>query len=523
MNRKVKSLIFLSIGIVCGALLIVAVNYGVHKTSSDEYCMSCHYHKDHDKAWKQSVHHLNASGTKVGCTDCHLPMEGTFGYYTAKVSSGVKDLWSYYFKFGYSFFEKKEESPTHSGSFLKSVLATNDSLFAINKHTGDLEYARNIVHNSSCVSCHHNLFPEGISDEGVKAHLYYDNNSGKMAELHCINCHLDAGHHNPSYSHAQNLQVEKPSMDTVYQSAANVSSFDSFDETVPGTGVSFRMVAVPGGSFMIGSPDNEQLRDDNEGPQKNITVSNFFMAETEVTWDAYFTFYIETMSEGRTPPETVYAHNSMEDIDAVTGPTPPFGNPDQGWGFGERPALTMTHYGAETFCQWLSLKTGRNYRLPTEAEWEYAARAGTETPYFFDAKPKKLRKEAALSQGYVKYGLNSRGKTWLPSSVKANPFGLKNMLGNAMEYCSDWYAENAYELLKDGEVDPKGPQSGTEYVVRGGCYADDASRIRCASRSHTEHDKWLNTDPQNPKSIWWYSDIKSISFRVVCEVPDNIH
>ncbi|MCQ2119435.1 MAG: formylglycine-generating enzyme family protein, partial [Bacteroidales bacterium] len=90
------------------------------------------------------------------------------------------------------------------------------------------------------------------------------------------------------------------------------------------------------------------------------------------------------------------------------------------------------------------------------------------------------------------------------------------------EYCSDWYAEDAYSKLADGALDPKGPESGTEHVVRGGSYADDASKVRCASRSHSFNDAWLKTDPQNPKSIWWYSDIKGIGFRIVCEVPDGI-
>ena len=96
------------------------------------------------------------------------------------------------------------------------------------------------------------------------------------------------------------------------------------------------------------------------------------------------------------------------------------------------------------------------------------------------------------------------------------------MNGNVLEYCSDWYAPDAYAQLADGAVDPKGPSSGTEHVVRGGMYADDAADVRSASRRPTEHDAWLRTDPQNPKSIWWYSDIKGIGFRVVCEVPDSL-
>jgi Formylglycine-generating sulfatase enzyme. len=96
------------------------------------------------------------------------------------------------------------------------------------------------------------------------------------------------------------------------------------------------------------------------------------------------------------------------------------------------------------------------------------------------------------------------------------------MLGNVMEYCQDYYAPDAYEHIQDGALDPKGPAEGSEYVIRGGSYADKADEVRCAARRHTLHDEWLRTDPQNPKSIWWYSDIKGIGFRIVCEVPETI-
>ena len=84
----------------------------------------------------------------------------------------------------------------------------------------------------------------------------------------------------------------------------------------------------------MGSPEDEPFRRDDEGPVRQVTVSPFFMGETEVTWDMYWAFYSETMTEGRTPPEVVYANNSDPDVDAVSGPTPPFGAPDQGWGSG---------------------------------------------------------------------------------------------------------------------------------------------------------------------------------------------
>ena len=218
--------------------------------------------------------------------------------------------------------------------------------------------------------------------------------------------------------------------------------------------------------------------------------------------------------------------NSNPNVDAISGPTPPFGFPDQGWGGGDRPAITMTHYAAETFCQWLSKKTGKTYRLPTEAEWEYAARGGTETPYFFTGNPKDFSDQGFWRKffdaktdsigSYVIYSKNSKNKTQEPDLVKANPFGLKNMLGNVMEYCADKYDPEAYAKSGSSATDPLVTE-GTEWVVRGGNYTSDAADLRCASRDYTKHEAWLKTDPQQPKSIWWYSDIRGIGFRVVCE------
>jgi formylglycine-generating enzyme required for sulfatase activity len=179
----------------------------------------------------------------------------------------------------------------------------------------------------------------------------------------------------------------------------------------------------------------------------------------------------------------------------------------------------MTHYAAEVFCRWLSLRTGKNYRLPTEAEWEYAARAGTSTPYFFPGSPRKFSSrglwrgifgaDTTVINTYTVYQRNSGGRTGEPERVKPNPWGLRNMSGNVWEYTSDIY-------------DSSGSGSGSgvaphEYVIRGGAYTDDASGIRSAVRAPTQHERWLRTDPQQPKSIWWYSDIKAIGFRVVSE------
>lgn len=488
-----------------GVSITIALNRVYVHSSTDESCQSCHIHPGADQSWKLSVHHNSRSGAVTGCAECHLPPRGSLKYFMAKATTGLRDVWSY---------------------------LTKDSASFDWESKGQLEHAVKIVYNESCKECHKQLYPSRISQDGITAHLYYEENEQKL-DLQCISCHLDVGHYDPNYKHERMKGVPQQAArrGEPYAAPAEVVAFENFTETVPGTTVSFDMKAIPGGTFSMGSPEDEPFRRDDEGPVRQVTVSPFFMGETEVTWDMYWAFYSETMTEGRTPPEVVYANNSDPDVDAVSGPTPPFGAPDQGWGSGERPAITMTHYAAETFCQWLSKKTGKKYRLPTEAEWEYAARGGTSTPYFFEGSPKDFsdrgfwRKffdaDTAGINRYVVYVKNSPNRTQEPSAVLPNPFGLKNMLGNVMEYCSDWYAPDAYSKMQDGAVDPKGPETGTEHVVRGGQFSDDAADLRSAARGQTEHDAWLKTDPQDPKSIWWYSDIRSVGFRVVCEPPEG--
>jgi len=494
---------YLLTGIILGLSIAISFYQTSVYFSTNESCMICHVHPHVEKSWKLSSHYNNRSGTKVNCVDCHLPPKNqTWEHYTFKARLGLKDVWGYYTKDSADFdWDKKSE----------------------------LEHAVKYIPNQSCKECHYNLFPEGVTDDAIIAHLYYEDNEKKL-DLQCISCHLDAGHYNPNYKHSK-LSVSrdfltKADPSTYFKTAAQVDSFEDFYEQLPGTPLSFKMVAIPGGTFKMGSPEKEAFRNEDESPVHSVSLSPFFMSEIQITWDLFWAFYINTMSEGRTPPENVFANNSRPDVDAISGPTPPFGFPDQGWGGGDRPAITMTHYAAETFCQWLSQKTGKKYRLPTEAEWEYAARGGTETPYFFPGNPKDFSDKgfwrkffSADTDGistHVIYTKNSRNKTQEPSAVKANPFGLKNMLGNVMEYCADKYDPKAYSKRGDNTVDPISTE-GTEWVVRGGNYASDASDLRCAARDHTKHDAWMKTDPQQPKSIWWYSDIRGIGFRVVCE------
>ena len=474
--------------------------------STDDSCAICHVHPHVFDSWKLSTHVNNRSGVKVHCIDCHLPPKNqTVNHYSAKLKLGITDLWGY---------------------------LTKDSVDFDWDMKSELEYAVKYIPNESCTECHHNLFPVGLNDDGITAHLYYEENEKKL-NLQCISCHLDVGHYNPNYTHGKMTGIPVSSMTAgpVFEEAATVTEFADYKEQVPGTTVSIQMIAIPGGTFNMGSAVKEDFHQPDEAPVREVTLSPFFMAEVETTWHQFMTFYSQTMSEGRIPPEVIFANNSDPEADAISGPTPPYGAPDQGWGYGNRPAITMTHYAAEIFCQWLSQQTGKTYRLPTEAEWEYAARGGTETPYFFEGQPKQFSdqgfirrfkgaKTAGISD-FIIYTKNSNNRTQEPDAVKPNPFGLKNMLGNVMEYCADRYDPKAYTSTNEKVTNPIVTE-GDEWVIRGGDYSMDAANLRSAARNHTRHDDWLKTDPQQPKSIWWYSDIRGIGFRVVCEPDDSI-
>ncbi len=500
-----RFLIWFVPGLIAGILLILGANKTLDRTSTNEYCVSCHIHPAADISWKRSVHYETESGYRVACVECHLPPQGQ-NYLWEKGTTGLRDLWSYW---------------------------TKDSASFDWNERGRLEIAREHVFENSCIKCHENLFPLKLTKEGEDAHLYYKQTT-KTPELHCINCHLNAGHYIEGYTHGSNTTFGMiPSAPReLFKKPAEVTEFISFTEQIPNSSVSFRMVAIPGGVYKMGSPEDEPFRKEDEGPVREVEISPFFMAEVEVTWDEYLAFYAQTSAEGRSTDTEGLRSCPASETDAISGATPPYGQPDQGWGMGQRPAISFSYHAAETYCKWLTSVTGKTYRLPTEAEWEYACRGGTTTPYFFPGDPEKFEKtglkaklsknDTAVINTYIIYYGNSSSKTQLPEMVKTNPFGLKNMTGNVAEFCSDWYQPDAYSQYPVGVIkDPKGPESGEEHVIRGGSFMDMASSLRSAARSYTRTEDWLKTDPQIPKSIWWYSDCFNVGFRVICEFDEK--
>ncbi len=275
----------------------------------------------------------------------------------------------------------------------------------------------------------------------------------------------------------------------------SAQDFKTYDQTIPGTPLTFKMAAIPAGSFTIGSPVMERGRDEDEGPQKDIKVSPFWMGTKEVTfaeWDLYF--------KDATLPQA-------KNLDGVTRATPQYIDLTFGMGRdGKHPTNSMSHAAAIMYCKWLYSKTGIFFRLPTEAEWEYACRAGSSTAYPFGEEATALREF-----GYLKD--NSNNKFHHVGQLKPNAWGLYDMLGNLAEWTIDQYDPSYYNKI-DGVYPPTNPVSKYPKVVRGGSYLDESKELRCANRMASDA-SWNKRDPQIPKSKWWLTDGMFVGFRLV--------
>lgn len=258
------------------------------------------------------------------------------------------------------------------------------------------------------------------------------------------------------------------------------------------------MVPIPGGTFLLGSNTKEKNHDADETPQRQITISPFWMDVFEVSRDEFDVFYKdETTSQ-----------NSA--VDAITRPSPQYIDFSLGMGKeGGYPVNSLSQYAALMYCRWLYNKTGIFFRLPTEAEWEYACRAGTSTTYFFGDDPKDLAK-------YAWYKDNSNNKFQKAGQKLPNAWGLYDMLGNVSEWTLDHYDTAFYEKLKDKTADPFAAPNRVRYpkTVRGGSFMDDAIQLRCTNRTPSNL-SWNRRDPQIPKSKWWLTEAGFVGFRIV--------
>jgi formylglycine-generating enzyme required for sulfatase activity len=251
--------------------------------------------------------------------------------------------------------------------------------------------------------------------------------------------------------------------DDAYEASRRKISVPGFVENL-GNGLALNMVAVPGGKFTMGSPNNENEREDAEGPQHEVSVGPFFMGQLEITqaqWKAVA---------------------AMPKINDDLDPAPFYDkNPDY-------PAEQVSWFEAVEFCARLSKFTGKKYRLPTEAEWEYACRAGTQTPFWFGSN---ISSKVADYNFALWYGGNRRnpppGARGNPQQVVpagfyevANPFGLFDMHGNVGEWCLDNWHSTYEGAPTDGKEWKRGVPAWR--VVRGGSITMPAAGCRSAAR-----------------------------------------
>jgi formylglycine-generating enzyme required for sulfatase activity len=257
------------------------------------------------------------------------------------------------------------------------------------------------------------------------------------------------------------------------------------------------MQPIDGGTFTLGSSTADKSKDADETPAHKITLPGFFMGAYEVTYEEYNAFFNDITLSQNTP------------TDAITRPSSPYIDLTLGMGkTGGFPANSMQQYGAIMYCKWLYKKTGIFFRLPTEAEWEYACRAGSTTVYPFGDNPKDLDQ-------YAWYSSNSGNKYQKVGLKKPNAWGLYDMLGNVSEWVLDQYQENYYSSLTDTTSQPlRKPETKFPRTVRGGSYRDEAKELRSANRTQSDL-IWNRRDPQIPKSRWWNADAPFVGFRVV--------
>lgn len=278
------------------------------------------------------------------------------------------------------------------------------------------------------------------------------------------------------------------------------ATMKDYKSKVPLNGADFEMVAIKGGTFTMGSPSSEKGRNPDEGPQHQVTIAPFWMGKFEVTWDMYEPYEITDVPRRKDGfPEKV--HEDLETQGLVSAPTTPYMEMSFGMGTDGFPAISMTQHAANKFCQWLSAQTGHFYRLPTEAEWEYACRAGTTTAYSFGDNPADLKDYAVFdADQYAKVG-----------SKKPNPWGLYDMHGNVLEWVLDQHAPYSKKAVSNPWVkaDKLYPR-----VARGGSWYDYAKDCRSAMRVQSDK-SWKMTDPQLPQSIWYHTDAEWLGFRLV--------
>jgi sulfatase modifying factor 1 len=292
-----------------------------------------------------------------------------------------------------------------------------------------------------------------------------------------------------------------------------------YTTTIPGTTVQYEMIPVPAGKLPVmedlGRPQENQRQ--SERVTHFVTIAPFWVGKYEISWaqyqpyaDLYFVFREFRHLQFRN-------WNRLADVDAVTTPTELYTPHYHFKGQPRVPVAGITQFAARQYTKWLSQLTGRQYRLPAEAEWEYACRAGTTTLFSWGDDISHAGKYAVVFSG----GRESPNEV---GRQQANPWGLHDMHGNQAEWVLDAYSRDGIPESSSGKLQDlvRWPTDIHPRVVRGGSWENDAHSCRSVSRQSSSS-QWSADDPSIPVSPWWHCSgpAQGIGFRVVRSLDDQ--
>jgi formylglycine-generating enzyme required for sulfatase activity len=322
----------------------------------------------------------------------------------------------------------------------------------------------------------------------------YRSAAGLVLSVICINSCASSGGTDNSSENKASTPVKR--------------SMKPYTQLIPDSEINYSMTPIKGGQYRL-----PQKAGDTDGSRRTVQVSSFWMGTYEVTWDQY---HLWSDQPDRISEKLKTPNNKEQRLaDAVSWPSPPYHQTDHSMGYSGYPAIGMSQLAAKQFCKWLSMKTGHFYRLPTEAEWEYACRAGTDTAYSFGDDKDQLSK-------FGWFAGNGEDQYHPVGKKKPNPWGLYDMHGNVAEWVLDQFVQVRYDnkIGVGGQssnliVNPViWPAERYPRVVRGGSWFDEAKDLRTDARARSEAD-WNAGDGSLPKSIWWLRDASWVGFRVV--------
>jgi len=276
-----------------------------------------------------------------------------------------------------------------------------------------------------------------------------------------------------------------------------------YDMPIPGTDVVFSMEPIPGGEITIGSD------------KRHYRVEPFWLGRYEVTWAEYNRFMDLYDAFKQFQIDRTRTVNESNEVDAITAPTPLY-EPTYTFEYGDdpqQPAVTVTQYSAKQYTKWLAAITGQQFRLPAEAEWEHAARAGTTTLWHFGDSVMDLGDYAWFDETTDGEGPQKVGQK------KPNAWGLYDMLGNVGELVLDGpdSTSPSGDKVLDAATDWIHATTPDQRKVCGGSWESSGDDCTSTSRMLTVHEEWKDVDPNIPKSPWWFTDdpARGVGFRIL--------